>query len=62
MTKPVNADSIQQKPQSTETAGRIFSVSLQEIPRVSADSRARLEAAARRPATARRNFPTIITD
>lgn len=62
MTKPVNADSIQKKPQATETAGRVFSVSLKGIPRVTAESRARLEAAARSPATARSNFPRIITD
>lgn len=62
MTKPADADSIHQKPLSTETAGRIFSVSLKGIPRVTTEARARLEAAARQPATARRDFPTIITE
>ena len=47
------------KPASDLAAGRVFSISMKGIPRVTAEIRARLEAAARDPNTKRRSYPQI---
>ena len=43
-------------------AGRVFKISLKDIPRVDAATKARLEAAARSPASARRDYPQVVAD
>lgn len=59
MAKTAAAKSIRQKTQPAELPGRVFTMSLQGIARVNAESRARLEAAARAPET-RRDYPEMI--
>ena len=44
------------------TPGRVFTISMKGIPRVSAETKARLEAAARAPSSKRRNYPRLVTD
>lgn len=43
-------------------AGRVFKISLQGIPRVDAETKARLEAAARTPGNTRRDYPQVVAD
>jgi hypothetical protein len=43
-------------------AGRVFKISLNGIPRVDAQTRARLEMAARNPESARRDYPQVVLD
>jgi hypothetical protein len=40
-------------------AGRVFAISLKGIPRVDAQAKARLEAAARSPDNSRRDYPQL---
>lgn len=44
------------------TAGRVFTISMKGIPRVSAETKARLEDAARAPASKRRDYPRLVTE
>ena len=44
------------------TTGRVFTISMKGIPRVSAETKARLEAAARTPASKRRDYPRLVTE
>jgi hypothetical protein len=48
--------------QAAATVGRVFTISMQGIPRVTPQSRARLEAAARSPTYIRRDYPVLNTD
>jgi hypothetical protein len=41
-------------------AGRVFKISLKGIPRVDAKTKARLEAAARNPGSAPRDYPQVV--
>ncbi len=50
------------KPATPTQAGRVFKISLKGIPRVDAKTKARLEAAARSPGSARRDYPQVIAD
>lgn len=50
------------KPVTAAQAGRVFKISLQGIPRIDANTKARLEAAARSPASARRDYPQVNAD
>lgn len=42
--------------------GRVFTISLKDVPRVDAKTKARLEAAARTPGSSRRDYPQVIVD
>lgn len=44
------------------TAGRVFAISLKGIPRVDAQAKARLEAAARSPGSKRRDYPHLAVE
>ena len=44
------------------TPGRVFTISMKGIPRVSAETKARLEAAARAPSSKRRDYPRLVTE
>ncbi|NHZ65273.1 hypothetical protein [Massilia genomosp. 1] len=61
MAKTAAAKSISKNTQPAEVVGRVFPMSLQGIPRVTAQSRARLEAAARVPENTR-DYPKLIVD
>lgn len=50
------------KPAPKSAAGRVFSISLKGIPRVNAETRTRLEAAARAPNSKRRAYPQLVTE
>jgi hypothetical protein len=50
------------KPAPNSVVGRVFSISLKGIPRVNAETRARLEAAARVPNSKRRSYPQLGTE
>jgi hypothetical protein len=43
-------------------AGRVFTMSLKGIPRVNAQTKARLEAAARSPGSKRRDYPKLVVE
>ena len=62
MTRTVNAKVTRPAEQTAVAGGRVFTISLKNIPRVNAQSRARLEAAARSPANLRRDYPQFNTD
>ena len=42
--------------------GRVFTISMKGIPSVNAETKARLEAAARNPNSKRRNYPLVTVD
>jgi hypothetical protein len=46
-------------PGTKAAAGRVFAISLKGIPRVDAQAKARLEAAARSPSSKRRDYPQL---
>lgn len=58
-TAPLKKPSEISKPESNSDVGRVFSMSMEGIPRVTAEIRARLEAAARDPNAKRRSYPQI---
>jgi hypothetical protein len=62
MARTVKANATRPAAQSTAAVGRVFTISLQGIPRVTPQSRARLEAAARSATNTRRDYPLLNTD
>jgi hypothetical protein len=56
---PIDKANNASMPATNTSAGRVFSISLKGIPRVDAQARARLEAAARNPSNKRRNYPEL---
>lgn len=61
MARIISADATRPEVQS-KAVGRVFKISLRGIPRVTPESRARLEAAARSTASKRRDYPQLNTD
>ena len=50
------------QPPGAKVAGRVFSISMNNIPRVTAQTKARMQAAARNPAVKRRDYPRLVTE
>jgi len=61
MTSQPDRHDVPAAPSAKATAGtgRIFKISMKGIPPVTAESRARMEAAARNPAQQRRDYPQV---
>jgi hypothetical protein len=56
-TAALNKSASTSKLSTKADAGRVFTISLKGIPRVDAQAKARLEAAARSPGSKRRDYP-----
>lgn len=58
LKKPSETSKLTTKP----GAGRVFTISMKGIPRVDAQTKARVEAAARKPDSPRRDYPKLSAD
>jgi hypothetical protein len=58
----LNKSATKSKLTTKADAGRAFTISLKGIPRVDAETKARMEAAARSPSSKRRDYPKLVPD